>query len=590
MTDRRYTDLALIRRCFAEARPYWPHIISYSLVSLIATPIALLGPLPLKIAVDCVLGEEPLPELFRDLLPAGMSGGALLVFAAGLMVAIAVVGQLQRLGGSWLYTRTGEKLVVSFRARLFRHVQRLSLLFHDRTESAESAYRVLWDGAAIRHVALDGVMPFVTAGFTLGAMFYVIFRLDAELAIVALVVAPIVFALSRTYRGRLRGRWRRVKRLESRGLSVVQEVLTAIRVVKAFGQESREDRRFLDTSGAGAEARVRATLAADAFGLLVALTLSIGTAIVLVVGVRHVLAGVLTLGDLLVVMVYLGQLYGPLQTISKNVGGMQTHLASIERAFALLDETPDVVERPRARRVERCAGRLSLCDVSFGYSPGRTVLEGISLEVAAGSRVGIVGPTGAGKSTLVSLLVRFYDPSTGAILLDGVDLRDYRVADLRNQYAVVPQEPLLFSTRIVENIAYARPDASWDEIVAAAAAADAHEFIQRLPQGYHTVVGERGTRLSGGERQRVALARAFLKDAPIIILDEPTSSVDVDTERTILDAMHRLMQGRTAFLIAHRASTLVGCDLLVRLADGRLTEVSPYPAEVGGPRLEAWSG
>jgi ATP-binding cassette subfamily B protein len=269
---------------------------------------------------------------------------------------------------------------------------------------------------------------------------------------------------------------------------------------------------------------------------------------------------------------------------------MQTHLASIERAFALLDETPDVVERPRARRVERCAGRLSLCDVSFGYSPGRTVLEGISLEVAAGSRVGIVGPTGAGKSTLVSLLVRFYDPSTGAILLDGVDLRDYRVADLRNQYAVVPQEPLLFSTRIVENIAYARPDASWDEIVAAAAAADAHEFIQRLPQGYHTVVGERGTRLSGGERQRVALARAFLKDAPIIILDEPTSSVDVDTERTILDAMHRLMQGRTAFLIAHRASTLVGCDLLVRLADGRLTEVSPYPAEVGGPRLEAWSG
>jgi ATP-binding cassette subfamily B protein len=274
-------------------------------------------------------------------------------------------------------------------------------------------------------------------------------------------------------------------------------------------------------------------------------------------------------------MAYLAQLYGPIEAISKKAADMQSSLVSAERAFALLDEEPDVAERPNARPLSRASGAVAFRDVSFAYDRDRTVLHRFTFEVAAGTRVGIAGSTGAGKTTLVSLLTRCYDPIAGQILLDGVDLRDYRLADLRNQFGIVLQEPVLFSTSIAENIAYARPSASAEEIIAAAKAANAHDFIARLPSGYATLVGERGICLSGGERQRVALARAFLKNAPILILDEPTSSVDVRTEAAILEAMERLMQGRTTFLIAHRPDTLRLCDTLLIVENGRLATVAP---------------
>ena len=273
-------------------------------------------------------------------------------------------------------------------------------------------------------------------------------------------------------------------------------------------------------------------------------------------------------------MSYLAQLYAPLKTISKSAATLQSSLASAERAFALLDEAPDVVERPNAGRLLRASGAVAFHNVSFAYNGGAPVLHDVSFDIRPGTRVGIMGMTGAGKTTLVSLLTRFYDPTAGQILLDGVDLRDYKLADLRNQFAIVLQEPVLFSTSIAENIAYARPDASEEEIIEAAKAANAHEFIVSLPQGYETLVGERGMRLSGGERQRISLARAFLKDAPILILDEPTSSVDMKTEAAIMEAMERLMQGRTAFIIAHRLSTLTNCDVLLKIENGRLFDVT----------------
>jgi ATP-binding cassette subfamily B protein len=272
-------------------------------------------------------------------------------------------------------------------------------------------------------------------------------------------------------------------------------------------------------------------------------------------------------------MGYISQLYAPLKTISRKTASMQSHFASAERAFALLDEPADVIERPGARPLVRAKGAVAFQGVSFAYRGDQPVLGDVTFDVAPGTSVGIAGATGAGKTTLVSLLSRFYDPTSGTILLDGVDLRDYKVADLRNQFAIVLQEPVLFSTSITENIAYARVGASFEEIVAAAQAANAHDFICRLPQGYDTLVGERGMRLSGGERQRVALARAFLKDAPILILDEPTSSVDVKTEATIMEAMERLMQGRTTFMIAHRLSTLEHCDVRLRIEEGRMVDI-----------------
>jgi ATP-binding cassette subfamily B protein len=312
---------------------------------------------------------------------------------------------------------------------------------------------------------------------------------------------------------------------------------------------------------------------------LIALTFAAGMAAVLYLGVRHVQAGDLTLGELLLVVTYLVQVYAPLETISKKVGDLQASLVSAERAFAVLDEAPEVAERPGARPLGRAAGSVAFDGVSFAYTPGRPVLDGISFAVPSGARVGVAGTTGAGKTTLVSLLTRLYDPSAGRITLDGTDLRDFRLADLRDQFAVVLQEPVLFAASIAENIAYARPDATADEIVAAAKAANVHDFVTRLPHGYDTQVGERGAQLSGGERQRVSLARAFLKGAPLLILDEPTSSVDTATEAAILEALDRLMRGRTTFIIAHRLGTLEGCDVRLRLERGRLVrEAEPQGA------------
>src|SRR3990172_807577 len=491
-----YSDLTLYQRLLCQARPYWLHTAGIFLISLLATPLALLTPVPLKIVVDNVIGSHPLPSFLDALLPAAIaqSDVALLILAAVLQVGITLLSQLQELAASLLRTFTGGKLVLEFRAQLFRHVQRLSLTYGDSKGTADSTYRIQYDAPAIQSIAIDGVIPFIAAGLTIAGMIYVTARMDWELALIALAVTPILFLLTRFYRKRLRQQSREVKRLESSAVSVVQEVLSALRVVKAFGQEDREEERF----------------------------------------VRRSSEGILALGELLLVMSYLSQLYAPLKTMSKKAASLQSHLAGAERAFSLLDEAPDVPERPNARPLVRASGDVVFCDVSFAYPAGHEtdsgadarmnhpILRDISFEIPAGTRCGIAGATGAGKTTLVSLLTRFYDPTLGYILLDGVDLRDYKLADLRNQFAIVLQEPVLFSTSVAENIAYARPGAGERGIVAAAKAA-----------------GARGMRLSGGERQRIALARAFLKDAPILILDEPTSSVDMKTEAAIMEAMER---------------------------------------------------
>src|SRR3989454_5250701 len=314
------------------------------------------------------------------------------------------------------------------------------------------------------------------------------------------------------------------------------------------------------------------------YGVLVGLTSALGTAAVLFMGVRHVVEGVLTVGQLWMALRYLDKLYEPLKTISKKAAGIQSYLASAERAFALLDEQPEVPERADARPIARAAGRLAFRQVCFAYGPDRPVLYDVSFAIAPGTRLGIVGATGAGKTTLISLLTRFYDPSNGAILLDGVDLREYKLAALRRQFAVVLQDPVLFSLSIADNIAYAAPGASQEHVVAAAQAANAHEFIERLPQGYETEVGERGVKLSGGQRQRIALARAFLKDSPVLILDEPTSSVDAKTEAAIVEALERLKQGRTVIVISHRSTTLAGCFAFLTVDGGRVVaQTTPAP-------------
>jgi ATP-binding cassette subfamily B protein len=386
-----------------------------------------------------------------------------------------------------------------------------------------------------------------------------------------------------------------VKELDSSAISVVQEVLGSIRVVKAFGQHDREHERFVGRSSSRVKNQVKLATVQGWFNLLIGLTIAAGSAAVLYVGVGHVHKGMLTVGDLLVVIAYIAQMYEPLRLISTRTADLQSWIVSVERAFDLFKERPEIEESTSPRPIAKAIGDVEFCNVSFHYSNGRSGLKEVSLSVPNGARVGIIGTTGAGKTTLLHMLMRFYDPCEGEVRLDGIDLRQYKIPDLRRQFAVVLQEPVLFNVSIAENIAYGEPRATEDQIFAAARAAHCHEFILNQPQGYSTVIGERGDRLSGGERQRIAMARAFLRDAPILILDEPTSSIDVETETGIMRATDELMRGRTTFMIAHRLSTLRLCDMVVRLEQGRLVAVTQriademFPGEPNSEPTRTWS-
>ena len=567
-----WSDSRLLRRLFQDARGFVPHMVGVFFLSLLAAPLALLTPVPVKISIDSVLGDHDLPFFLQRIVPDGLetSKDSLLALAAALLITITFFQYLRGLGESVLATYTSESLVLRFRARLLQHVQKLSLRFHDAKGTAESLYRIQYDATTFEGVIIQGLIPITTAVVTLFAMIGVTAQIDGTLTLIALAACPVLYLVTKYFRHRLRTRWSDAKAMESRVLGVVQEVLSSLRVVKAFGRESWEVQRFKQRARQGLQAKLVAVTSEGVFSLLIGVTVAAGTAAVLYVGVRHVQAGSLTLGNLVLVMLYLVMLYQPLETIGVKFALLQSALASADRAFSLMAIDPDVPDRPDARPLATTRGSILFRDVSFSYDNDQPVLQNVTFEIPPGTRVGICGPTGAGKTTLANLLPRFYDPTSGAILLDDVDLRKYRLADLRHQFSIVLQDTVLFSTSVAENIAYGRPDASQNEIAEAAEAANAHGFILDLPDGYQTQVGERGMRLSGGERQRIALARAFLRDAPVLILDEPTSSIDVKTEGMVMDALERLMQGRTTFMISHRPNTLDACDLLLHVEQGRV--------------------
>ncbi|HMD00452.1 MAG TPA: ABC transporter ATP-binding protein, partial [Ferruginibacter sp.] len=426
---------------------------------------------------------------------------------------------------------------------------------------------------SIRNLLLTQLPGLLTSILTLLAMIIVMLFINWKFAAITLcLIAPLVI-LTKMSTKRLLKDWYKVKDSESGAMAVIHEVLNSLRVVKAFGQEKNENQRFNTVSDDAVRGNVRLAKGAATYSFIVSMILALGTAGFIYAGAMFVKNGSMTIGDLTLVIAYITQIFTPLQNIIKNINDIQASMASIDRVFVVLDKDLEVHESPHAIHLGRSAGAFQFDAVGFNYANGTTVIKDLSFEVKAGDRVGIMGSTGAGKSTLINLLNRFYDPANGKIKIDGVDIKNYKLYDYRNQFSIVLQEPVLFSTSIRENIAYGKPGATEAEIIAAARSANAHEFILKMKDGYDTLVGERGMQLSGGERQRISIARAFIRNAPVLILDEPTSSLDIGTEAQIMEAIEKLMEGRTSFMITHRLDTLNSCNLLLHLENGSLIDV-----------------
>jgi ATP-binding cassette subfamily B protein/subfamily B ATP-binding cassette protein MsbA len=487
-------------------------------------------------------------------------------------VVIFLLGWALGLAAAYANLRFAPRMVYDVASDLYSHLLTLSLHFHSRRPVGDSIRRITTDCGCVATIVRDALLPLGVALVTLFSMFAIMWRLDALLTLLALAVVPgMAFTLYR-YAGPMLERSYQQQEVEGKIYDFVEHHLSAVPVVQAFGQEDEADRRFATTTGAALGAALSTTSVQLRFKILTGLMIALGTAGILWVGGQHVLDGRLSVGSVLVFLSYLVSLYGPLETLMYTSSTIQGAAGSVRRVLEILESDPEVADRPGAAALPSARGHVCLEGVTFGYEPDRPVLRAVSLDVSPGQVVAIVGFTGAGKTTLVNLIARSFDPWEGRVLIDGRDVRDLQLKDLRRQIAIVLQEPLLFPLSITDNIAYGRSGATRAEIELAARAASAHDFIHRLPHGYETVIGERGATLSGGERQRLSIARALLKDAPILLLDEPTSALDADTEGVLLGALQHLMKGRTTFIIAHRLSTIRHADWILVMNQGRVAE------------------
>lgn len=564
---------ALLPRALRYLRPYRNYTAGAVGLTVVLAGLALAEPWPVALIVDKALSGREAPGWIRAV--AGDSAGALIVFAVAASLGLTLLSGLTTVANEYLTTSTNERMVLDLRSEMFQHAQKLSLSFHDNRQTGVLMYQINNQADALGAVVV-ALPPLLQSAFTLIGMLWIAMRIDLQLALLAMSVVPFIWYSTHQYGNRVEPELYRVRGLEGRNLSIVHEAMAMLRVIVAFGREKHEYARFREQAQETVEARIRLTVRQTVFQLAVNFITAVGTALVLGVGAYKVLGGEITGGQLLVMLSYVAQVYGPLEMLTTSMAQFQENFIGLQHAFDLLDTPIEVAEKPGAIAIGRARGELRFEGVGFSYTGREDTLRDISFEVPAGGAVAIVGPTGAGKSTLVSLIPRFYDPGHGRVLLDGHDISDLTLESVREQFSIVLQEPLLFSGTIAENIAYGLPGATREQIVDAAKAANAHHFISRLPQGYDTMLGERGAKVSGGERQRIAVARAFLRDAPILILDEPTSSIDSRTESVILDALEKLMEGRTTVMIAHRLSTVQGVDQIFVLDGGQIVQCGSH--------------
>jgi ATP-binding cassette subfamily B protein/subfamily B ATP-binding cassette protein MsbA len=563
---------SLLSWTWSLMRPYRGRITILGLLAAIEIVFGLLAPWPLQLLIDNVLGGKPMPDVLAwlDRLASVDGRVALLLLVVIGELLLKVLQQVVSMINTQVQVDTGQRMVYALRSDLLAHLQALALRHHIGRRTADSVYRVEADAYCIHDLVMSGIFPLLTSMATLAAMFFVLLRLDMQLALLSLTIVPLLFVCLRYYSKKMVDRAERVKELESKLVERLYEILSSIKVIKSFAREPHELQRFSTSGHETMNARLRFTWQESLFTLAVtAITLS-GTALVLAVGGMHVLGGQLTVGKLFVVTAYLAAVYGPLSSIAHTTGSLQNAIASSRRVRQIFAETPEVLDAPHAVDASQVRGDITFDHVSFSYDPARRILDDISFTAKPGEMVALVGLTGAGKSTLAALVPRFFEPTAGHVLIDGVDVSQYRLRSLRERISIVLQEPMLFGGTIADNIRYGCLDATDTDVEQAARAAHAHEFIMRLAKGYATPIAEAGGSLSGGERQRLSIARALLKNAPILILDEPTSSLDAISEAAVFDALKALRDGRTTLVIAHRLSTIRDADRILVLHGGRI--------------------
>jgi ATP-binding cassette subfamily B protein len=555
-------------------RPYWKQLIVAFIAILAESGTDLLEPWPLKIVFDYVFGSKQMPGWMHSLLTrtVGLDKFAVINFAALAVIIIAAVSAVSTYGEKYLTTSVGQRIMHDLRLTLYNHIQRLSLAYFAEQKTGDLIIRMTSDIDAVQDFVSSALLGIFVNVLTLLGMLGVMFYLDWRFTLISLSVAPALFLVVYTFTRRIKRAAREVKKKESEITSVVQESLTSVRVIKAFAREEYEERRLDKESLESVDMALRARKIKAKLSPAVDIIVAAGTALVLWFGVKLVLAGELTAGALIVFILYLGKMYKPMRDLSKMTDTVSKAQVGFERIREVLDTESKVRDLPRARRAPPFKGHVEFEHVTFGYDPKQPILRDINLSVEQGQFIALVGPTGSGKTTLVSLIPRFYDPDTGRVKIDGADIRSFKLKSLRDQISYVLQETYLFRASVWENIAYGKPSATKAEIMRAAKLANAHEFIRRMPQGYDTVIGERGETLSGGQRQRITIARAIIRDTPILLLDEPSSGLDAESEELVFEALARLMEGKTSVVIAHRLATVMRAQRIFAVENGRIVE------------------
>ena len=564
--------MTLVSWTLSFLSPYRARVLWISLLCLAEIGLAALAPWPLKVIVDNVLGGQQLPgpivEITRSTVGNSLAALLILVVVIGLLIQIS--NELVRIIHTQLQVDMAQRIVYKLRSQLLHHLQALPLRHHILTKTADSVYRLDADAHCVDDLIIGGVFPLTLATVNLGVMFSVLVYLDVTLALLSLVVVPFLYLSLRYYTRTMTDRAERVKVLESSVVERAFEILSTISAVKSFARERYEVDRFAKQGHDTMQERLGLTWQESIFSLTVTTITLGGTALVLVVGGLHVLDGSLTLGSLLIVIAYMAAVYNPISEIAHTTGSLRQAVVSARRVREIFSITPEPLDLPNTITAPSIRGHIRFDRVNFAYEPASPVLANISFEVKPGELVALVGISGAGKTTIANLIPRLFEPTAGHVSIDGTDLADYSLQPLREQIATVPQNPILFTGSIADNIRYGRLDASMDDIRNAASAAHIHHLITGLPHGYETVVAEGGASLSGGERQRLGIARAFLKNAPILILDEPTASMDTISESEIFSALESMRTTRTILVIAHRLSTIEHATRILVLQKGQL--------------------